>query len=413
MRDGGIILLEPPASNRATGGYRFNDALIRVLQEGRRLRLTPAAVARAAGGATRAGRSPLRSAQDRYRTPAPARGVSPEPAAPSIFLVDSLYLRHPAAMGALRRLRRAGARCILLAHLLPSQERPGRYARAVRRRRERAALRTFDGAVAPSRFMQSALATRGVPETRIAVVEPPDGRADASGAERPASAPGAAPAPMPAEGATTKRHGRLVSVANLHPVKNLHAVIPALPRTDSGGSTWVWEILGSRVTAPRYFHRIRRIASMYGVAHRIRFRGVKTPEEVASAIAHATALLIPSRFESFGMVARTAAQLGTPIIASDVGGIPEAIGTGTDSEAGGATQAAGAAGQPDRYARASAVLLSPTDTAGWSRAIGTALSRSDAPGPTGRAVTDRDAAATRFDFAAVTGLLRMIEEATQ
>ncbi len=399
MRDGGIILLEPPASNRATGGYRFNDALIRVLREVRRLRLTPAGVARAA----RTGRSPIRSVQNGYRAAASSLGGVREPAVPSTVLVDSLYLRHPAAMGALRRLRRVGTTCVLLAHLLPSQERPARYSRAAGRRREHATLRSFDGAVAPSRFMQSALAERGVPEARIAVVEPPDGT---GGARRGsvAGAPGAAAA------STTPR--RLVSVANLHPVKNLHAVIPALPRTDSGADAWTWEILGSRMTAPRYFHRIRRIAAMYGVAHRLRFRGVKTPEEVEAAIAHATALLIPSRFESFGMVARTAAQLGTPIIASEVGGIPEAVGTAATSEAVASERLERAAGQSDPYTSGSVVLLSPTDTAGWCRAIGEILARPNTLPPGDRAageVSAINAGTARSDFTAVAALLETLE----
>ncbi|MFW5786502.1 MAG: glycosyltransferase family 4 protein [bacterium] len=416
MCDDPIFLLEPPAAITATGGYRFNDTLIRAMPEIRRLRRTPAGVARLAGRRGRGG-------------PAGHTNDNP-PSPPGVLVVDSLYLRHPAAMGSLRRLRRSGTKCVLLAHLLPSQEQPSanararggrlyslrRYLRARHRparhhprypgnlrgrsgqvgglHRESAALGAFDGAVAPSHFMKSALAERGVPEERIVVSQPPHGERGQ---------------PVPKRSA---QNHRLVSVANLHPIKNLHAVIPALPRPHSSGFAWTWEIIGSRKTAPRYFHRIRRIAAMYGVSRRLRFRGLKTPEEVEAAIAAATVLLLPSRFESFGMVAQSAARLGTPIIASNVGGVAEAIGVAPPSAAN--PQQAHAPQPNQSQGNPSAVLLPPTDTPAWRGALERVLATAATPPLYNRASTTnpcRPAAPdTTADFAAVARLLRTLKE---
>jgi len=60
-----------------------------------------------------------------------------------------------------------------------------------------------------------------------------------------------------------------------------------------------------------------------GVADRVVFTGVV--DQVAPLLAVADLLLLPSQTESFGLVALEALASGVPVVASDVGGIPEVV----------------------------------------------------------------------------------------
>jgi glycosyltransferase involved in cell wall biosynthesis len=310
-----FILLEPPSGGTVTGGYRFNDSLAAALPDVRRVAAAPrrlrAAVMRACPVDRRDG---------------------------CVLLIDSLYLRSARSRGALRRLGSAGHRLILLAHLLASQERSSGRARRADAHRERRVLSAFDGAIAPSAFMAQELAARGMP-LRSTVAVHPSAFHDAVRATAPDR-----PAPP-----------RLLSVANATAVKHIHSALPALATLCD--RAWVWEIIGKRSDS-RYVSRVRRLAAMHGVAARLRFRGARSPDQVGDAVAGAAALLVTSRFESFGIVAHEAARAGVPVVGWRVGGLPEAVASGGCAESRGAT------------------LLELNDSAGLARALEGILSGS-------------------------------------
>jgi len=66
-----------------------------------------------------------------------------------------------------------------------------------------------------------------------------------------------------------------------------------------------------------------QLASDLGVADKVVFVGVV--DEVAPLLAAADLLLLPSETESFGLVALEAMASGVPVVASDVGGLPEVV----------------------------------------------------------------------------------------
>ena len=67
----------------------------------------------------------------------------------------------------------------------------------------------------------------------------------------------------------------------------------------------------------------RQMAEDLGVLDRVHFTGVV--DGVADLLREANVLLLPSQTESFGLVALEAMASGVPVIASEVGGLPEVV----------------------------------------------------------------------------------------
>jgi D-inositol-3-phosphate glycosyltransferase len=83
---------------------------------------------------------------------------------------------------------------------------------------------------------------------------------------------------------------------------------------------------GNGVDEPR---RLERLAAEEGVDGRVRFLPARPNEHLAGVYQAADLLLVPSRSESFGLVALEAQACGTPVIAARVGGLNHAVGDGT------------------------------------------------------------------------------------
>ena len=70
---------------------------------------------------------------------------------------------------------------------------------------------------------------------------------------------------------------------------------------------------------------LEHLARSLGLNGEIRFRGQQDRENVVAEMAGAELVVIPSRRESFGLVALEAMALGKPVVASRVGGLPEIL----------------------------------------------------------------------------------------
>ncbi len=66
-------------------------------------------------------------------------------------------------------------------------------------------------------------------------------------------------------------------------------------------------------------------AAIEGLENRIDFIGRQSQRQLASLFKGATATIVPSHYESFGMVAAEAQACGCPVIASKVGGLAEVV----------------------------------------------------------------------------------------
>jgi D-inositol-3-phosphate glycosyltransferase len=74
--------------------------------------------------------------------------------------------------------------------------------------------------------------------------------------------------------------------------------------------------------------RLERHAARRGLADRVRFLGAIPHERLGDFYALADVCVVPSRTESFGLVALEAQALGTPVVAAAVGGLREIVDDG-------------------------------------------------------------------------------------
>jgi D-inositol-3-phosphate glycosyltransferase len=100
--------------------------------------------------------------------------------------------------------------------------------------------------------------------------------------------------------------------------------------------------------------RLERYAAGSGLGERVRFLGAVAHERLGDYYALADVCVVPSRTESFGLVALEAQALGTPVVASAVGGLREIVEDGV-------TGFLVEGRDPARYAEAIAAVLDDPD----------------------------------------------------
>ncbi len=89
---------------------------------------------------------------------------------------------------------------------------------------------------------------------------------------------------------------------------------------------WDCGCVGTLDREPEFVSSLRRP----GLAGRVRFTGALHGAALQARYAKADLLVLPSRGETFGMVGTEALARGIPVVASDVGGVPEAMGRAPD-----------------------------------------------------------------------------------
>jgi glycosyltransferase involved in cell wall biosynthesis len=118
--------------------------------------------------------------------------------------------------------------------------------------------------------------------------------------------------------------GELLCVAALAAHKGHDDLVHALVSlTDL---PWRLTMAGTLDRDPEFVRRLRKRATAAGIADRMIFRGPLIGAELHAAYAGADVLVLPSRGETYGMVVTEALARGLPVIATSVGGVPEALG---------------------------------------------------------------------------------------
>jgi glycosyltransferase involved in cell wall biosynthesis len=81
------------------------------------------------------------------------------------------------------------------------------------------------------------------------------------------------------------------------------------------------------VTKPAPGGSTEKLVAELGIGWRVQFVSGLSEEAVATLLASAEVMCVPSLYEGFSLPAAEALASGTPVVASDVGALPEVVGT--------------------------------------------------------------------------------------
>jgi len=122
--------------------------------------------------------------------------------------------------------------------------------------------------------------------------------------------------------------GRLICVGVLAPHKGQDLLVEAL--AGLADRDWHCLLAGSLDRNPDFVKQVRTRIARLRYGHRIELSGVLTGAALSHAYSTADLLVAPSRSETYGMTVTEALAHGLPVIAADVGGLPEALGSTAD-----------------------------------------------------------------------------------
>jgi glycosyltransferase involved in cell wall biosynthesis len=202
-----------------------------------------------------------------------------------------------------RRLRQ-----VVLVHM-PLGHRPPDGGAAAVRAREREVLAAAAAVVTTSEWSRRRLGELyELPAESLHVAEP--------GVDAAALAPG------------TAGGGSLLCVSSVTPDKGHDVLLDGLATV--ADLSWRCSCVGSLVRDGEFADRVRRRARESGLGDRVSFEGPLTGAELDRAYAAADLLVLASHAETYGLVVTEALARGLPVLATDVGGVSEAIGHADD-----------------------------------------------------------------------------------
>lgn len=116
-------------------------------------------------------------------------------------------------------------------------------------------------------------------------------------------------------------HPVLLFVGRVQPLKGVDVAVEALAALDD--STAVLMVVGgpSGIDGDREMQRVKDLAMRLGVLERVQFVEPQPHHLLSTYYRAADVTVVPSRSESFGLVALESAACGTPVVAAAVGGL--------------------------------------------------------------------------------------------
>ncbi len=175
--------------------------------------------------------------------------------------------------------------------------------------RERRTLRAVPAVVATSEWAARRLvAHHGLAPDRVHVAAP--------GADIAPLAPG------------TDGVSRLLCVASVTPRKGQHRLVEALAAVTD--LPWSCVIVGGLTQDPEYVDQLRALIDQHGLGDRLHLAGPRSGAALDASYASADLMVLTSYAETYGMAVTEALARGIPVLATDVGGLPEAVGRAPD-----------------------------------------------------------------------------------
>ncbi len=122
----------------------------------------------------------------------------------------------------------------------------------------------------------------------------------------------------------TEHGGNLLCVAAVTPGKGHDVLLAALSQV--ADLDWRCHCVGALTRAPAFVAQLRQGIRGAGLLDRFVLTGPRQGRELDATYAAADALVLATRSETYGMVVTEALARGLPVLSSDVGGVPEALG---------------------------------------------------------------------------------------
>jgi D-inositol-3-phosphate glycosyltransferase len=120
----------------------------------------------------------------------------------------------------------------------------------------------------------------------------------------------------------------LLFVGRIQPLKGVDLALRSLAGLPDRSAELVVVGGPSGVDGPSEVRRLHELADELGIASRVRWVLPQPHAALADYYRAADVCLVPSRSESFGLVALEAAACGTPVVASNVGGLQSLVDDG-------------------------------------------------------------------------------------
>ncbi len=139
------------------------------------------------------------------------------------------------------------------------------------------------------------------------------------------AAPGADIAPL---ACGTDGVSRLLCVAAVTPRKGQHRLVEALAGVTD--LPWSCVCVGGLTQDPQYVAGLRVLIRKYGLQDRLHLAGPQSGAALDASYNAADLMVLTSYAETYGMAVTEALARGIPVLATDVGGLPEAVGRAPD-----------------------------------------------------------------------------------
>jgi D-inositol-3-phosphate glycosyltransferase len=119
-------------------------------------------------------------------------------------------------------------------------------------------------------------------------------------------------------------HRIILFVGRIDPLKGIDRLLTALPKLNTGQNLKLLVIGGDEDSQPEV-ERLQRLSRSLHIQDSVTFAGIVDQRELPLYYSAADVCVIPSYYESFGLVALESLACGTPIVATRVGGIESVV----------------------------------------------------------------------------------------
>jgi D-inositol-3-phosphate glycosyltransferase len=116
----------------------------------------------------------------------------------------------------------------------------------------------------------------------------------------------------------------LLFVGRIDPLKGIDRLLKAIPLLENSEKLRVI-IIGGDAGSQAEVEKLRKLAVELGIAERITFQGIVRQEELPYYYCAADVCVVPSYYESFGLVPLESLACGTPVVAANVGDLKNII----------------------------------------------------------------------------------------